>query len=109
MQRPILTPPYYSTISSFFFHADPLLKPPDLLKHVDLPEDEDDVCAYGEVDTDVPIKDLLFVYHRLYCYIGQFSTHPKLLGKKGQREWELYLEYEKENLKLARIHLNDLK
>lgn len=104
-----MTPPYYTSVSNFFFHADPLLRPPDLLKHVDPPEDEDDVYAYGELGTAVPLKDLLFVYRRLYYYIGQFSTHPKLLGKKGQREWELFLEYEKENLRLAHIHLNDLK
>jgi hypothetical protein len=52
---------------------------------------------------------LVFVYRRLYFYLGELSLPPKFLKKKGQTESEAFVDYEADNLWLMDVHLTDLR
>ena len=52
---------------------------------------------------------LLYVYRRLYHYLGELTPAPKFLKRKGQSNLEAYLEYERDNLLLLNVYMNDLR
>jgi len=52
---------------------------------------------------------LLYVYPRLYAYVGELSPVPKFSKRKGQSESEAFMEYEAANLDLLQMHFLDLR
>jgi len=52
---------------------------------------------------------LLYVYPRLYAYVGELSPVPKFSKRKGQSESEAFMEYEAANLDLLQMYLLDLR
>jgi hypothetical protein len=54
-------------------------------------------------------EGLLYVYQRLYAYVGELSPVPKFSKRKGQSDSEAFMEYETANLDLLQMHLLDLR